>query len=338
MANRLNQILTIWSESKDSLQWVLATIVATDGSSYRKAGAMMLINSLGKYHGLLSGGCLESDIMRQARRCWETGYSRIIEYDMREETDVSWQLGIGCGGMVRILLQPVSADNNYLELMELQRHSQQRQPCIYRQKIFQGFPESAVLQPVDAPQLANRKVLLDADSSMLYQQVRPTPHLAVFGGGVDATPVVELAATLGWHISLFDPRAGYARAAYFPGAQQVIHQSYLELSGHGAVADIDAAVVMHHNVELDAQAIQLLQQSPVKYLGLLGPAHRTERVLQAAGLSKNDLKLPLANPVGLRLGGELPESIALAMVAEIHAVLEGTDGLSISGLLSQGGE
>ncbi|MGS2722627.1 XdhC family protein [Porticoccus sp. GXU_MW_L64] len=331
MSNRLDQILSLWSEQRDSLQWVLATIVATDGSSYRKAGAMMLINSLGKYHGLLSGGCLESDIMRQARRCWQTGCSRIIEYDMREEEDLSWQLGIGCGGMVRILLQPVSVANGYLQLPELQRRLQQRQPCIYRQNVAEQVPENTVLEVLDAP---CNKLTLDTDSKTLDQYILPTPHLAVFGGGVDAAPVVALAATLGWHVSLFDPRTAYARAAYFPGAQNIIDRPYKELSKHCLDAAMDAAVVMHHNVELDAQAIQLLQPCSLKYLGLLGPKHRTERVLAAAGLAENELALPLANPVGLNLGGELPESIALAMVAEVHAVLEGGDGQSISGWLN----
>ena len=112
MANRITQLLTYWSEDRDKHLWVLATIIQTDGSSYRKAGAMMLINDMGQYFGLLSGGCLESDIMRQARRCWDNLQNRIIEYDMREEEDLAWQLGIGCGGMGKIFLQAVHAAND----------------------------------------------------------------------------------------------------------------------------------------------------------------------------------------------------------------------------------
>jgi xanthine dehydrogenase accessory factor len=112
-------LLNNWYEQRDELEWVIATIIGTEGSSYRKPGAMMMINSLGQYHGLISGGCLESDIMRQSRQCWMSGKNIIIQYDMREEEDITWQLGIGCGGLVRILLQPVSADNAYLKLIEL---------------------------------------------------------------------------------------------------------------------------------------------------------------------------------------------------------------------------
>ena len=91
MANHLHHLLEHWYEKRDELDWVLATIIGTEGSSYRKSGAMMMINSLGQYHGLLSGGCLESDIMRQARRCWDNQKSRMIQYDMREEEDLAWQ-------------------------------------------------------------------------------------------------------------------------------------------------------------------------------------------------------------------------------------------------------
>ena len=116
MANHFQQILKIWFPERDNHNWVLASIVGTEGSSYRKIGAQMLINDLGQYFGLLSGGCLESDIMVQARRCWDSNHNRIIQYDMREEEDLAWKLGIGCGGLVRILLQPVHALNGYLSL------------------------------------------------------------------------------------------------------------------------------------------------------------------------------------------------------------------------------
>jgi len=149
MANRISQLLSHWTDNRDKHLWVLATIIETDGSSYRKAGAMMLINDMGQYFGLLSGGCLESDIMRQARRCWDNQKNRIIEYDMREEEDLAWQLGIGCGGMVRILLQPVHIDNNYLKLDDLNRCLDQRQKTEYHQQVDEGFPVNKVLPLVD---------------------------------------------------------------------------------------------------------------------------------------------------------------------------------------------
>lgn len=337
MSNQLDQLLNYWSDNRNSLQWVLATIIETQGSSYRKAGAMMLINSLGQYRGLLSGGCLEADVMRQARRCWETGKNRIICYDMRDEDDLSWHLGIGCGGMVRILLQPVSEQNDYLQLPALLTCLQGRQPCGYWQGINEQSPCNRVLTQSQTAELLpdeQRWARLSLDGQPgLIQQILPAPCLGIFGGGMDARPLVGLAAVMGWQVLLVDPRPANARAEYFPTAQ-LIKGPINDLASEPRMSWLSAAVLMTHNIELDAQALSLFkspsQATGLRYLGMLGPAHRTERVFSVAGLEASDLCRPLANPVGLRLGGELPESIALSVIAEIHAVLEGQDARSFS--------
>jgi xanthine/CO dehydrogenase XdhC/CoxF family maturation factor len=334
MANRISQLLSHWSEDRDKHLWVLATIIQTDGSSYRKAGAMMLINDMGQYFGLLSGGCLESDIMRQARRCWDNQRNRIIEYDMREEEDLAWQLGIGCGGMVRILLQPVHRDNNYLKLDELNSYLEQRQKAEYHQQVDEGLPQNSVLPLVDKQHVLAVGMQTYGAVDVFVQLLSPAPLVAVFGAGVDAKPVVSIAAELGWQVLLIDPRVGYAKTEYFKKASQIVRQSIDELHNEPWLKQIDIALILTHNIKLDAAALKLVQSSSAKYVGLLGPTHRTDRVLDIAKLTRNDLILPLANPVGLRLGGELPESIALSMLAEAHAMLEKSDGLSISGVLS----
>ena len=333
MANRINQLLSHWSGNRDKHLWVLATIIQTDGSSYRKAGAMMLINDLGQYFGLLSGGCLESDIMRQARRCWDNQRNRIIEYDMREEEDLAWQLGIGCGGMVRILLQPVHVDNDYLKLDELNSCLEQRQKAEYHQQIDEGLPLNTVRAMVNKLGTLTAGISTNRGADVFVQQLSPAPLLAVFGAGVDAKPVVSIAGELGWQVLLIDPRVGYAKSEFFTKARQIIRQPLDQLHNATWLNQIDVALVLTHNIKLDASALKLLQSSNAKYVGLLGPTHRTDRVLEIAKLTRNDLTKPLANPVGLRLGGELPESIALSMLAEAHAMLEKADGLSISGVL-----
>jgi xanthine/CO dehydrogenase XdhC/CoxF family maturation factor len=335
MANRIGQLLRHWTENRDKHLWVLATIIQTDGSSYRKAGAMMLINDMGQYFGLLSGGCLESDIMRQARRCWDNKQNRIVEYDMREEEDLAWQLGIGCGGMVRILLQPVHCDNDYLKLDELNGYLEQRQQAEYHQKIDENFPINKVIPVVDKMPSNARSTQSKQTDNTFVQLLSPAPLLAVFGAGVDAKPVVSIAAELGWQVMLVDPRVGYAKAEFFPTASQIIRSGLDDLHNEPWLHQIDVALILTHNIKLDAAALKLVQNSSARYIGLLGPIHRTDRVLAFAKLARNELTKPLANPVGLRLGGELPESIALSMLSEAHAVLEKADGLSISGVITQ---
>lgn len=334
MSNRISQLLRHWTDNRDKQLWVLATIIETDGSSYRKAGAMMLINDLGQYFGLLSGGCLESDIMRQARRCWDNQRNRIIVYDMREEEDLAWQLGIGCGGMVRILLQPVHAKNDYLKLEELNNYLEARQEVEYVQQIDEGFAVNEVR--VVEKGHTDTCIYPDKENVQLFvHRLSPAPLIAVFGAGVDARPLVAMACELGWQVVLVDPRVGYAKPEYFTKATEIIRQPIAQLDSASWLGQIDVALILTHNIKLDAAALRLVQGSSAKYVGLLGPIHRTDRVLAIAELTRSDLSKPLANPVGLRLGGELPESIALSMLSEAHAALEKADGLSISGILTQ---
>lgn len=332
MANSAAQLLAVWSTQKDTIKWVLATIIETDGSSYRKAGAMMLINDLGQYFGLLSGGCLESDIMRQARRCWDNGKNRIIEYDMREEEDLAWQLGIGCGGMVKILLQAVDSTNDYLSLEQLHQHLLKRRHVYYRQTVDENFPKNTLIKESEVDQFTPGLVSLNSDTSFNHR-LSPPPLIAVFGGGVDAKPVVAIAFEMGWQVVLIDPRVGYAKIEHFPTALSIERGAIETLASKAWLQQISLAFVLTHNIKLDGQAVALLQNSSVHYVGLLGPKHRTERVLDTAGLSLQELQKPLANPVGLKLGGELPESIALSMLAEAHGYLEGGNGVSFSGLI-----
>ncbi|MGS2720187.1 XdhC family protein [Paraglaciecola aestuariivivens] len=332
MANRISQLLAHWHKSKDTQLWVLATIIETDGSSYRKPGAMMLINDLGQYFGLLSGGCLESDIMRQARRCWDDQQNRIVKYDMREEEDLAWQLGIGCGGMVRILLQPVNQQNQYLFLDKVSQALNQRQSVCYQQQIDEAQPSNS-WQVVNKPEGIEPRITTTQSTSHFIQNLTPSPLIAVFGAGVDAKPVVAIAAELGWQVLLLDPRMGYAKPQYFSAASEIVRTPFEQLTQAKWLAQVDACFILTHNIKLDAQALNLVQQSSAKYVGLLGPQHRTQRVLDLAGLTQSNMVKPLANPMGLRLGGELPESIALSMLSEAHARLENADGLSISGII-----
>ncbi len=320
MSNRLQALLTHWLPEKDACQWVLASIIETQRSSYRKIGAMMLINSLGKSYGLLSGGCLEADLMRQAQKCWQTGTQITVCYDMQDDNDIAWQLGIGCGGLVKVLLQPVHHENNYLDLLTLKKHLDNRNQCFYHIDTFATSTGNKVLsQPVQ--------------SLEPLITIKPAPAIVIFGGGLDAQPLVKLAHTLGWYICLLDSRTSYARVAYFKEADRVINQPYSSLEQSIQLPKADAVVVMHHNVTLDAHALRLISNqsnfAEISYLGLLGPQHRTKQVMAKAQLSSSELPNKLANPIGFDLGGELPESIALSILSQAHAAIEQRSGKSL---------
>ncbi|MCJ8293672.1 MAG: XdhC family protein [Colwellia sp.] len=334
MSNRLKALLANWFTEKDSCQWVLASIIETQRSSYRKAGAMMFINSQGKSYGLLSGGCLEADLMRQAQKCWHKNTNIIVCYDMQDDSDIAWQLGIGCGGLVKVLLQPINSDNNYLELVTLKSQLDNRNACFYH---------IDTVNALGSCQSKNQVLSKPVNALEPLIAIKPAPALVIFGGGLDAQPLVKMANTLGWYICLVDSRTSYARAAYFKEADVVINQDYTELEQSLMLPKADAIVIMHHNVSLDARALQLINSqvnlAEASYLGLLGPQHRTEQVLEQAGMNTADLpnKLmnKLANPIGFDLGGELPESIALAILSQAHAAVEQASGQSLGYFQSQ---
>lgn len=342
--NHLSSLLNVWQHQKDELEWVLATIIETDGSSYRKPGAIMFINSLGQYFGLLSGGCLEADIMRQARKCLASGRNQLIQYDMRDEDDLAWKLGIGCGGLVRILLQPLSLDNNYLELLDLRDNLQSNKVCYYLQTVNEDVPANNCLLEKD-PSWSINKLNQNEAATLFISQQNPVIRLGIFGGGLDARPLVTMAKTLGWHVTVYDERLGYAKENFFGDADVIIREKYDDLAGndlkgesvnedgfseHPSLRTLSAIVLMNHNIVLDAKSLQLAQLSSASYIGMLGPGHRTERVFNELTLPKSEIVKPLYNPVGLALGGELPESIALSMLAEIHACLYKSSGESLS--------
>ena len=275
----------------------------------------MLLDDQGQVLGLLSGGCLESDLVHQAQRCLETNTDRIIEYDMSEEADMAWQLGLGCGGVIRVQLQPLNPQNRYHCLPDLLARLEARQSCYY--------------QLCELEEGGENKLLESPEPGVGVFHLKPVHEVVIMGGGVDARAMVDQALLMGWRVILTDPRVNYARSQYFPQEIRIIKEPYETWGDADWLEHIQLAIVMHHNITLDGQALALLRDRQLAYIGLLGPEHRTQRVLETLEGPSN-FSVPLANPMGLRLGGELPESIALSAIAEAHAVIEKKDGASIS--------
>ena len=335
MANQLRHLLRQWHPHRDETEWVLGTVYKTERSSYRKAGAMMLFNGWGQQFGLLSGGCLESGIQRHASRVMQRGRSQLVCYDSTDEADLSFQLGIGCGGVVHILLQPVSRENNYLSLSALLESLERRESGSFQQLVAEDGETAAHFsitdqqaQSIDISDHKKQSLLVETSQSgraetWLVTRVEPEPHLLIVGGGPDAIPVVNMAEQLGWETTVWDPRPANARPEYFASATRILKCTAEGLGRFAQEHRVNAAVLMSHNVQLDAEALKILQTSDndIQYMGLLGPSSRREKVISEAGLNNNGLSVPLSGPAGLDIGGELPESIALSILSECHARL-----------------
>ncbi len=305
--------------------WVLATLVSVEGSSYRRAGARALIAPNGDRLGSISGGCLEEDILARADRVARGGQPEVALYDTTSENDLIWGVGMGCHGIVRVLLEPLNSGAPWLARASLALDG--GPPCTV-QVVWEspaGRPLGTALS--EAGTFATEAV----PHRGIFRQTfgAPTP-LLVFGAGDDAQPLVQLGAELGWRVIVADPRPHYATAARFPAAQAVYCGSIGELIEAVDPAEGSLAIVMTHHYVHDLPLLRALLPLPLAYIGLLGPRKRAEKMLEtleAEGLSITEaMRSRLFAPVGLDIGAEGPDEIALSVIAEMKATLAGRSG------------
>ncbi len=330
----------------------LAVVAHTNGSTYRKPGALMLIAADGEYAGLLSGGCLESDLHEHALQVLASGQAKLVSYDTGGSDDLLWGLGVGCEGAMQILLLRVGPQNGWqpLELFSAayQRHERVAVAVVVASPDSALPPGSIVMTEGTAGGHCAPLPLQDAIQALLTRALatgRPgmlggstealrvlalplalPPRLLLLGGGPDAQPLVDLAARLAWHITVHDHRSAYAQPVRFPHAEEVVLGRPEALAQTLDLARFDAAIVMSHHLASDLAYLRVLSASRIPYVGLLGPANRREKLLGDLGEDAAGLNGRLRSPIGLNIGGRAPESIALAIVAEIHARLHGAPG------------
>jgi len=331
---------------------VLATIVEVSGSTYRRPGARMLLGDDGSAVGLLSGGCLEGDLAERARAVLDRGEATTVVYDMTGRDELVWGLGLGCAGKVHVLLEPLPAPSAP-DVPELLRRAVERREAVslatvYRSSAPAGAPVGARIAPgsgstgdeeldsrlsaeLPAPRTVVRRYATAAgDYDVLLESIPPPLPLLILGGGPDALPLVRLARELGWHVTVVDHRPSFARAANFPFADRVVRSDRENPLGGLPLDEATVAVVMTHQFLHDVELLQRLLASPVRYIGLLGPRARAEQLVAALGergIAPPSERLECVfGPVGLDLGAETPEEIALSIAAEIRAVLGGRRG------------
>jgi xanthine dehydrogenase accessory factor len=349
------QILQLWAEAESSGETaVLATVVKTRGSSYRLPGARLLLTSRGRYAGSISGGCLEDDLLKKAWWLTEKGPA-VRRYDTTPEDEVSSSgFGLGCSGIIHVLLERLSP--GHAEVLNLiQNVRRERHPAVIAHLIApaeavgrrllidtQGAVSHNLAERELADALekearfalsehASRTIHLNHTTEVFLEVLVPAARLLVFGAGNDAVPLVGMAHYLGWSVHVFDGRAHYARRDKFPRADKVAVRSAAEPMADLAIDPWTAAVLMTHSYSQDLAFLQQLAGQPLRYLGLLGPRKRTSQLLADAGLDMQHIRAALHSPMGLDIGADGPEQVALAAIAEIQATLNGREG----GLLRQ---
>ncbi|HEY2590991.1 MAG TPA: XdhC family protein [Steroidobacteraceae bacterium] len=353
MESELSPLLPLCErERAASRAFALAVVVATSGSTYRKPGALMAIAADGTYAGLLSGGCLESDLREHAAKVIESGAARTVRYETGGSDDALWGLGVGCEGAMQVLLLRVGPEERWQPLEHLAGALAEHRPtaiALVADSKFPDLPTGRALLP-GAVQVAGPENLtpdvatrieelleriarsgepgwMEAGAARIFAlPLALPPRMLLLGGGPDAMPVVDFAARLAWKVTVYDHRPSYARSDHFPAAARVVLARPEELDRTLELGAYEAAVVMSHHLPSDLEYLRVLARAQIPYVGLLGPPHRRERLLADLGDDARRFSGRLRAPVGLDLGGRTPEAIALAIVAEVHAWLHHREG------------
>ena len=360
----IQAILQAWSELGRGGHAVLATVVRVNGSAYRRPGARMLLLPDGRTIGTVSGGCLEDDLKLRAWQLTARGEPAVLRYDSTSDGDIVWGLGLGCKSVIDLLIERLDPDRGARPLDFLRRCIDTRQRGVLARVVaVEGRtgadvgafltldktgnsvhnlaePELAdLVRQAAATALGEHRSLYAAcqlaagRAELFLEVVQPPLALLVCGAGHDAIPLVRLAKELGWHVTVVDPRAAYATRERFPLADDIIVAAPEDLAGRPVLSAWEAAVIMSHNYHNDLRFLRALLPAPLRYLGVLGPKSRTESLLRdlaADGFTPTAQQMErLYGPVGLDIGADTPEEIALAVAAEIRAMLAGRSGLPL---------
>jgi xanthine/CO dehydrogenase XdhC/CoxF family maturation factor len=351
----LNELLqAIDTAARQGEETILATVVKVEGSAYRRPGARMLIPIHGRTVGTVSGGCLEQDLAKKAWWLTDSGEPVVRRYSTgatEDEDDEQSALtfGLGCNGTVFVMLERLRAKSPAPAIDLLRRVRDSQQPAAMATVIASSRDASARvgdrllsdtegslrnLQLNSAMRRGLHKTLMQKKSSIrlysnargevevFFEYIAPPPRLVIIGASHDAQPLVRMAKLLDWHVSVIDSRSHFARAERFPQADAVILASLDNPFDLAPLIDGAAVAVMTHSYRQDRHWLGLALQAAPAYIGQLGPKERTERLLAQIGTSTSALHYPM----GLDLGGDAPQSVALAILAEMTAVMNQRQG------------
>ena len=292
---------------------VLATIVGTRGSTYRKTGAQMLFAPDGGSVGMLSGGCLEADMAERARKVFAQGVPQLVRYDSASERDALWGLDSGCPGAMDVWLCLVGEATQWEPFASVEAAAAERRRVRYGLNLESdaaSLPAGSVVMPflgaAEGP-------------AMFVAAVDPPPSLLVCGAGDDVVPLAAYAEMLGWSVTVADPRPAFVEPRRFTPSVRLVCGGVVGLGGAVGPEQFDAAIVMNHRLSADLAALERLAHSAIPFIGLLGPPARRDVVLERLGSSAALLQGRLRAPVGLNLGGRDEAGVALSIAAELQA-------------------
>lgn len=344
-----------YKELKKSV--ALATVVQVDGSAYRRPGARMLVSEDGNLHGAISGGCLEGDALRKAQAVIFQQESKLVTYDTTDEDDQKFGIGLGCNGIIHVLIEPIDFNSNFnpLELLKIAisdrqssflailfslNHSQENQIGTVllaksgsldgnRAKLSSEMVDFIVDKIKSTNPLDNAQVppQVFGEITLFLERINPPIRILLFGAGNDTVPLADLAANLGFEVVLIDGRTSHATSQRFPKVKEILIGPADEVAIDHVIDSQTVALLMTHNFEYEAEILARLIHKELPYIGILGPKKKSDKLierLEAKGITVE--RENLFGPVGLDIGAENSEEIALSALAEIKAVLMAKSG------------
>ncbi len=356
----INDIIKAYEEAvKQGKRTALATVVHVEGSSYRRPGARMLVTEDGNLTGAISGGCLEGDALRKALLVMTEKKTMLVTYDTNDEDDAKLGMGLGCNGIIQVLIEPIEKENNTNPVQLLKavavkrqkavvvtlfslhdRKTKQPGTCLLIEEDGNITGDAESLQEVLVTETKN--IFTNQTSSFknyisetcnitaFIEYIKPSVSLVVVGAGNDVMPLVEMANILGWETTIVDGRPNYAKTERFPSACQIVVAKPEEALKQITIDEQTVFALMTHNYNYDMAMLKELVTRNVVYIGMLGPKKKLDRIvgeLKENGLNLSEQQLStIHGPVGLDIGAETPEEIALSIIAEIKAVLSNKAG------------
>lgn len=345
--------------NKQGKPCVLATVVKVTGSAYRHPGARLLIHEDGSTVGMVSAGCLEADLCERGRVLFHQHGREVVTYNLTDKGDLVWGTGLGCAGVIDVLIEYLADPDDFAPYTLLSTYGCSGESGILvtviradgtmegsagqhmllrgeRDIDFDMIPsplrENIIAEMSFIVQLGRTRVRSyhqpKGTAEVLVEIIHPPVQLLVFGAGYDAIPVVRFAKTLGWHVTVLDSRRTYATKERFPDADEIL--LYWNAADVGSMVELSSrtvAVIMTHQYLQDREFLRLMLSSAARYIGLLGPSSRTDQLfldLKEVGVSPTPEQLSrIYAPIGLNIGTETPEEVALSIVSEIQATLSG---------------
>lgn len=353
----INDILKAYSEVAIlGKKCALATVVKVEGSSYRQPGARMLVTEDGFLTGAISGGCLEGDALRKALLSINQKQNKLVTYNTSNENDAEVGLQLGCNGIVHILFEYIDDEvsNNPIQLLKQLELERKEAVIVTIFSLKRGASQigTALFFRKDSPVLHHnndalnlisevREVLKNkttivkklqekSNDEALIEYIKPPISLVIAGAGNDVQPLVKMAAILGWKITIGDGRATHATSKRFAKAKQVLVAKPEELIESVIIDDQTYFLLMTHNYKYDLTVLKSLLQTDCLYIGILGPKSKLNRMLdelQIEGITLNEEQSKrIHSPVGLDIGAETAEEIALSIISEIKAFASKREG------------